>query len=96
MELLDLDGDGTLNIVVANHYGAVQIFDEKGVGQPGVYSELGDVQMAVGDLNGDGISEIANGSSTGAFNVLTWRKQDGFTFPNFGCSSSELLMGLLR
>jgi outer membrane protein assembly factor BamB len=95
MELHDLDGDGTLNIVVANHYGAVQIFDEKGVGQPGVYSELGDVQMAVGDLNGDGISEIANGSSTGAFNVLTWRKQDGFTFPNYGFSSSELLMGQL-
>ncbi len=95
LELHDLDGDGTLNMVVANHYGAVQIFDEKGVPQPGVYSELGDVRMAVGDLTGDGIPEIANGSSTGAFNVLTWRTQNGFTFPNYGFSFSELLMGPL-
>lgn len=95
MTLHDLDGDGTLNIVLANHYGAVEVFDESGRRQPGVYSELGDVQMAIGDLNGDGVPEIANGSSTGAFTLRTWRTQEGFSFPNYGFAFSEVLMGQL-
>lgn len=93
MVLRDLDGDGTLNVIVANHYGSVEIFDENGRQLPGVYSELGDVQMAIGDLNADGTPEIANGSSTGAFTLRTWRTQEGFSFPNYGFSFSEVLMG---
>ena len=93
MLLRDLDHDGTMNIIVGNHYGRVEIFDENGVQLPSIYSELGDVQMAVGDLNGDDIPEIANGSSTGAFTLRTWRTQDGFSFPNYGFGFSQVLIG---
>ncbi|MGI5816870.1 MAG: carbohydrate binding domain-containing protein [Armatimonadota bacterium] len=95
MELRDLDGDGKLKIIVGNHYGAVKIFDENGAMQSSVYSELGDVQMAVGDLSGDGVPEIANGSSTGAFTLRKWRTNEGFSFPNYGFAFTEVLMGAL-
>jgi outer membrane protein assembly factor BamB len=93
MVLRDLDDDGTLNIIVGNHYGRVEIFDENGKELPAVYSELGDVQMAIGDLNGDDIPEIANGSSTGAFTTRTWRTREGFEFPNYGFAFTQVLTG---
>ncbi len=95
MVVRDLDDDGTPNVIVGNHYGRVEIFDENGRQLPSVYSELGDVQMAIGDLNGDGTPEIANGSSTGAFDCRTWRTREGFEFPNYGFSFTEVLIGQL-
>jgi len=92
LELLDLDGDGTLEILAANHYGSVEIFDATGKQLRGPYSELGDVQMAIGDMNGDGKPEIANGSSTGALTVQSFGDPDLYTFPNYGFGVRQALM----
>jgi len=90
--LLDLDGDGRLEILAANRYGSVQIFDADGTRVGGTYSELGDVQMAIGDMDGDGTFEVANGSSTGAFSCNVWSGGERFAFPNYGFAFTELLM----
>jgi hypothetical protein len=92
LELRDLDGDGILEVLAANNYGAVEIFDADGKQLPGPYSELGSVQMAVGDMNGDGTPEIANGSSTGALSVMTFRGDYAFKFPNYGFGVRQALM----
>ncbi len=92
-DVRDLDGDGRLEISAANRYGAVKIFDADGRAVGRTYSELGDVQMAVGDLDADGVYEVANGSSTGAFSCDVWSGGNRFTFPNYGFAFTEVLMG---
>ncbi|MFW5868911.1 MAG: hypothetical protein ACOCX2_13895, partial [Armatimonadota bacterium] len=48
-------------------------------------SELGDVQMAVADLDGDGTVEMINGSATGAFKVgQVGTREVLWQYPNFG------------
>ncbi len=91
--LRDLDGDGRREILAANRYGGIQIFDAQGRRIGSTYSELGDVQMAVGDLDADGVFDIANGSSTGAFSCDIWGGGKRFEFPNYGFAFTEVLMG---
>lgn len=92
LELRDLDGDGKLEILAANKYGHVEIFNAAGTQLAGPYSELGDVEMAIGDMNGDGKPEIANGSSTGALRVMTFGGDYTFDFPNYGFAVRQALM----
>lgn len=92
LELIDLDRDGQLEVLVANKYGAVQVFNCKGESRPGVYSELGDVEMAVGNMDEDDDYEIANGSATGTFNVGQWGGSTEFSFHNYGFAVRELIM----
>ena len=96
MELLDLDRDGKLEVACANKYGHVEIFSADGHQLPGPYSELGDVDMAFGDMDGDGQYEIANGSSTGAFTCQTFRGDVKFRFPNYGFAVRQTLMADVR
>jgi outer membrane protein assembly factor BamB len=91
MVLVKLDGP-KLDIVAENKYGAVEIVDADGHAKPGLYSELGDVEMALGDLNGDGKLEIANGSSTGAFVCQTYNGPKLFEFPNYGYGVMDVAM----
>ncbi|MEA3403513.1 MAG: VCBS repeat-containing protein [Armatimonadota bacterium] len=91
MALHDFEGDGALEIAVANRYGSVEIFDAEGRQTANVRSELGDVQMAIGDLDGDGTDEVANGSSTGAFTCSTYDGPQRFEFPNYGFAFTELI-----
>lgn len=92
METIDLDGDGQKEIVLANHYGGVQIFDAKGIAKRGPYSELGDVQMAIGTMNADPAYEIANGSATGTFTLQQYEGSDALHFNNYGFAAREVLM----
>lgn len=92
LELRDLDRDGKLEVLVANKYGAVQVFNCKGDSQPGVYSELGDVEMATGNMDDDEDYEIANGSATGTFNLGQWGGATEFSFHNYGFAVRELIM----
>lgn len=96
LELLDLDGDGKLEVACANKYGAVEIFNAGGAQVAGVYSELGDVTMAFGDLDGDGKIEVANGSSTGAFTCQTFRGKVRFRFPNYGFAVRAIAIADVR
>jgi hypothetical protein len=68
---------------LGNHYGAVEIFDESGA--DAVFASTRSLAMCrwpIGDLSGDGVPEIANGSSTGAF-ICCGRggPDEGFSFP---------------
>ncbi|MFO7948229.1 MAG: hypothetical protein R6V19_15615, partial [Armatimonadota bacterium] len=92
LTVLDLDGDGVKEILAANKYGHVQIFDAEGNRKPGTYSELGDVEMAVGNLDDDDAYEIANGSFTGTFTCREYSGEQAFTFHNYGFAVKELLM----
>ncbi len=96
LELLDMDGDGTLEILAANHYGAIELFDATGKQLKAPYSELGDVQMAIGDMDGDGTPEMANGSSTGALSVMSFDGDYTFNFPNYGFGVKQALMADLN
>jgi len=93
MRLVDLDHDGTLEIVAGNRYGAVEILNHRGEPLPGTYSELGDVVFAVDDVNADGKPEILNGSSTGAFTCATWREKNLWNFDNYGYGVREIITG---
>ena len=96
MALLNLDDDPKLEIVAENKYGAVEVVDVNGNAKRGVYSELGDVEMAVGDLDGDGKLEIANGSSTGAFTCQTYGGPKLFSFPNYGYGVMDVRIASLK
>ena len=92
LELIDLDRDGKLEVLAANKYGGVQVFDADGKTLPGAYSELGDVEMAIGNLDEDEDYEIANGSATGTFTCTQFAGQREFTFHNYGFGARECLM----
>ncbi|MBT3376497.1 MAG: hypothetical protein HN742_01430 [Lentisphaerae bacterium] len=92
LTFVDLNRDGKQEILLANKYGAVQIFSADGAVQRGLYSELGDVEMAYGNLDADPAYEIACGSSTGAFTCTQYGGKRAFEFPNFGFGVRETLM----
>ncbi len=96
MWLHDFEDDGAPEIMIANHYGAVEILSGDGHQVGSTYSELGDVQMAVADIDGDGADEIANGSSTGAFTVYRYDAGKLFDFPNYGFAFTEVLSADVR
>lgn len=90
MKLIDLDKDGTQEIVAANRYGSVEVVTAKGLAAPGTYSELGDVVFDVGDLDADGKYEIVNGSSTGALTCTRWGDKPLWSFNNYGYGATEV------
>ena len=96
VQLVQLDDDEALEIACANKYGAVEIFEADGAQCASVYSELGDVVMAFGDMDGDGKVEVANGSSTGAFTCQTFRGEVRFRFPNYGFAVRAVAMADVR
>lgn len=89
-QLVDLDGDGQLEIVVGNKYGSVEIFEAGGRQVDNIYSELGDVEFDLGDVDGDGKMEIVNGSSTGALRVEEFRGDKEWTFDNYGYAARDV------
>jgi len=96
VQLVQLDDDEALEIACANKYGAVEVFDADGTQRGSVYSELGDVVMAFGDVDGDGRIEVANGSSTGAFTCQTFGGDVCFRFPNYGFAVRAVAMADVR
>ena len=93
LRLLDLNGDGKLEIVAANRYGSVEVVSNKGEAMPNTYSELGDVVFDVADLDGDGKPEIVNGSSTGALTCTRWADKAMWRFDNFGYGAKDVRCG---
>ncbi|MFW6156969.1 MAG: FG-GAP repeat domain-containing protein, partial [Armatimonadota bacterium] len=86
LSAIDVNDDGVQEIAVGNRYGKLFVLsseDGSVIGQRG--SELGDVQMAVEDLDGDGTVEMVNGSATGALKVGQVGSRDIlWQYPNFG------------
>ncbi|MGI5817071.1 MAG: WD40 repeat domain-containing protein [Armatimonadota bacterium] len=86
LSAVDVTGDGVEEIAVGNRYGKLFVLSaEDGtiIGNRG--SELGDVQMAVADLDGDGTFEMVNASATGALRVgQVGSREVLWDYPNFG------------
>lgn len=86
LSAVDVDADGVEEIAVGNRYGKLFVLapeDGRIIGNRG--SELGDVQMAVADLDGDGTFEMVNASATGAFRVgQVGSREVLWQYPNFG------------
>jgi len=93
MALIDLDRDGVQEIVIANKYGHVEAFSADGKRTGVVYSELGDVEMAIGNLDEDEDYEIANGSATGWFTLQQFDSGEKLYFHNYGFAWREAIMG---
>ncbi len=96
MVLVDLAEDEKLEIVAENKYGAVEVLNAAGHAMTGTHSELGDVEMAIGDIDGDGKLDIANGSSTGAFTCRTYGGAELFRFDNAGYGVLDVRIGALE
>ncbi len=92
MTLVDLDRDGVQEIVTANKYGHVEIFNADGKRAGMVYSELGDVEMAIGNMDEDDDYEIANGSATGSFTLQQFGGSEKLHFHNYGFACREAIM----
>ncbi|MFO7946272.1 MAG: carbohydrate binding domain-containing protein [Armatimonadota bacterium] len=92
VQFVDLDFDGPREVLVANKYGHIQIYDTDGTPMPTITSELGDVEMAVGNMDDDREWEIANGSATGVLTCVQWPEREGFEFTNYGFNVNELIM----
>lgn len=81
----DLEGDGSVEIVTGTEHGGgphVRVFNADGVLiNPGFFayadSFRGGVNVAVGDLNGDGIKEIITGAGVGGGPHVRVFKKDG-------------------
>lgn len=83
----DLDGDGTLDLVVAglfNNIVSVRLGNGSGgFGAETTYAAPGAPRsIAVGDVNGDGKADIVTGNNDGTVSVLLGDGKGGFAAPN--------------
>ena len=76
---VDIDGDGALEIFVADRYGSVSMYDRTGRRLGQFYTSIGDMQAAIADLDGDGRFEVLGGSSTG--DMACYRLTEKGTLP---------------
>ena len=84
--LIDLDGDGWLDVVLAGETTAV-LRNRRGIGSAWLGFELvgtavattGATSLAVGDVTGDGFADVVVGASSGGTRVLTTTRTTGGT-----------------
>jgi outer membrane protein assembly factor BamB len=84
MAVEDLDRDGKPEIVIANKYGAVFVLRPDGSKLLNSSTSIGDVTFGLGDLNGDGRSEIVHGSSTGDLIAVDLKNKTLWRLDNYG------------
>ncbi len=98
-QALDANGDGKLEIFTTDRYGFVAAYDSEGKVLTRIYTSIGDMQMAVADLDGDGNVEVVAGSSTGDMlcrRLVKGKKWAGdgapllWRFDNFGYGVNRL------
>jgi hypothetical protein len=84
MAVRDLDQDGKPEIVIANKYGSVTILRPDGSTVMSSLTSIGDVTFGLGDLNGDGRTEVVHGSSTGDLIAVGLKRETLWKFDNYG------------
>ena len=92
LQAYDVDGDGKKEVLSTDRYGHLHTMSHEGKKVFSWYSSIGDMQAAVGDIDGDGNVEGVYGSSTGDLHVRRYVKtEDGrlsseglWTFDNYG------------
>ena len=97
----DVNGDGKQEVFCTNHYGSLSCFDHTGKYVWQYYTSIGDMQAALGDLDGDGQVEAVYGSSTGHLFCRTFLPAVPFqqatvsqwAFSNFGYPVNRVRMG---
>ncbi|NLF18783.1 MAG: PQQ-binding-like beta-propeller repeat protein, partial [Lentisphaerae bacterium] len=87
----DLDQDGRPEIVIANKYGSVYVLRPDGRVVLSSLTSIGDVTFGLGDLDGDGKTDIVHGSSTGDLMAVTLGRQTLWRFDNFGYPVSRIV-----
>jgi len=95
---VDVNGDGVKEVLSTDRYGHLHTMDHEGTRIFAWYSSIGDMQAAVGDMDGDGRIEGAYGSATGDLHVRRYLTgEDGkltseglWTFNNFGYPVNRL------
>ncbi|HTK05149.1 MAG TPA: putative glycoside hydrolase [Candidatus Eisenbacteria bacterium] len=93
----DLDGDGSTEKVVASK-GSVSVYDAKG-GLKSTFRPFGDaytldVNIAIGDLNGDGKAEIVTGAGPGGGPQIRVYSYDGKLLTGFFAYDSRFRGGV--
>jgi len=100
----DVNGDGKQEVFCTNHYGSLACFDHTGKYVWAYYTSIGDMQAALGDLDGDGQVEAVYGSSTGHLRCRTFLPVVPFqqstvsqwAFNNFGYPVNRVRMADLN
>lgn len=99
----DVDGDGLDEIIVGTGNGAaprIRIFSGKGVPKPKLdfyaYSknERGGINVAAGDVNGDGIDEVITGSPAGKTGEVKIFTPTGRLLKKFNAYSASYKLGV--
>jgi hypothetical protein len=92
LAVIDLEGDGTIEIITGTENGGgphIRVFDNQGVLiNPGFFAYAenfrGGVDIAVGDLDGDGLQEIITGAGNGGGpHVRVFSKHGNLVNPGF-------------
>lgn len=84
MAVQDLNQDGKPEIVIANKYGSVYVLRPDGTTVVASSTSIGDVTFGLGDLDGDGATEIVHGSSTGDLVAVNLKGAVLWRFDNYG------------
>lgn len=96
----DVNRDGKQEVFVTDHYGGLVPFDHLGRVKPRYYTSIGDMQAALGDVDGDGVFEAVYGSTTGDLRCSRIKPTNPFTgdattlwsFNNFGYPVNRIRM----
>jgi hypothetical protein len=91
LQSADLQGEGKKTILAADHYGGVHCISPAGEFLGRVYSELGDVEFGVADIDGDGRLEIINGSGTGMTVATDCQLNTLWNFQTHGYNVRQIL-----
>jgi len=93
LEVADLNGDRTEEILVGTEDGKLHVFSAQGERMPGTEVEPGEVVFRVTDLNDDGVADMLVGSTGGVLTSTPFGRLPSWAFRNYGYGPVDMAIG---